>query len=213
MSDSVAITSPTELNASTIRCIDVTPRRCLLRRQRIRAPARSATRTLASRIRSDLQSRVPPLPVQRRIAGILSAYDELIENSQRRIKILEAMARALYREWFVHFRFPGHENHPRVASPLGEIPQGVGGEEAWRDCCIDIEPTASQSADSLRRRRSAIPMAIDRSDVHASSTRASNRAQVVRATIRRTATRSTPAMRCRLPSDEPARCQVAIFAV
>jgi type I restriction enzyme S subunit len=67
---------------------------------------------------------LPPLPVQQRIAGILSAYDELIENSQRRIKILESMARALYREWFVHFRFPGHENHPRVASPLGEIPQG-----------------------------------------------------------------------------------------
>jgi type I restriction enzyme S subunit len=67
---------------------------------------------------------LPPLPVQQRIAGILSAYGELIENSQRRIKILEAMARALYREWFVHFRFPGHENHPRVASPLGEIPQG-----------------------------------------------------------------------------------------
>ena len=68
--------------------------------------------------------RVPPLPIQQRIAGILSAYDELIENSQRRIKLLEAMARALYREWFVHFRFPGHENHPRVPSPLGEIPQG-----------------------------------------------------------------------------------------
>lgn len=67
---------------------------------------------------------LPPLPVQRRIAGILSAYDELIENSRRRIKILEAMARALYREWFVHFRFPGHENHPRIASPLGEIPTG-----------------------------------------------------------------------------------------
>lgn len=67
---------------------------------------------------------LPPLPVQQRIASILSAYDELIENSQRRIKILETMARALYREWFVHFRFPGHENHPRVASPLGEIPQG-----------------------------------------------------------------------------------------
>jgi len=66
----------------------------------------------------------PPLPIQRRIAGILSAYDDLIENSQRRIKILESMARALYREWFVHFRFPGHEKHPRVASPLGEIPQG-----------------------------------------------------------------------------------------
>ena len=68
--------------------------------------------------------RVPPLPIQQRIAGILSAYDELIENSQRRIKLLEAMARALYREWFVHFRFPGHENHPRIPSPLGEIPQG-----------------------------------------------------------------------------------------
>jgi len=64
------------------------------------------------------------LTEQLRIAGILSAYDELIENSQRRIRILETMARALYREWFVHFRFPGHENVPRVASPLGEIPKG-----------------------------------------------------------------------------------------
>jgi type I restriction enzyme S subunit len=54
-----------------------------------------------------LEFNVPPLPVQQRIAGILSAYDELIENSQRRIKILEAMARALYREWFVLFRFSG----------------------------------------------------------------------------------------------------------
>ena len=63
-----------------------------------------------------LEFNVPPLQIQRRIAGILSAYDELIENSQRRIKILESMARALYREWFVHFRFPGHENHTRVPS-------------------------------------------------------------------------------------------------
>jgi type I restriction enzyme S subunit len=67
---------------------------------------------------------LPPLLVQQRIAGILAAYDELIENSQRRIRLLEAMARAFYREWFVHFRFPGHEKHPRVASPLGDIPQG-----------------------------------------------------------------------------------------
>lgn len=67
---------------------------------------------------------LPPLPIQRRIAGILSAYDELIENSQRRIRILETMARALYREWFVHFRFPGHEFVSRVPSALGEIPQG-----------------------------------------------------------------------------------------
>ena len=67
---------------------------------------------------------VPPLPVQRRIAAILSAYDELMENSRRRIRILETMARSLYREWFVHFRFPGHEKIPRVASSLGDIPKG-----------------------------------------------------------------------------------------
>jgi type I restriction enzyme S subunit len=67
---------------------------------------------------------IPPLPIQRRIAGILSAYDDLIENSQRRIKILEEMARRLYREWFVHFRFPGHESCRLVESPLGEIPEG-----------------------------------------------------------------------------------------
>jgi type I restriction enzyme, S subunit len=67
---------------------------------------------------------LPPLPRQLKIAGILSAYDELIENSQRRIQILEAMARALYREWFVEFRFPGHEKIPRVASSLGDVPEG-----------------------------------------------------------------------------------------
>lgn len=68
--------------------------------------------------------RVPPLPVQQRIAGILSAYDDLMENNQRRIRILEAMARSLYREWFVYFRFPCHEKIPRVSSPLGNIPKG-----------------------------------------------------------------------------------------
>ena len=67
---------------------------------------------------------LPQMHVQKRIAGILSAYDELIENSQRRIKILETMARSLYREWFVHFRYPGHESVPLVDSPLGNIPQG-----------------------------------------------------------------------------------------
>jgi type I restriction enzyme, S subunit len=68
--------------------------------------------------------RAPPLPVQHRIAGILSAYDDLLENNQRRIKILEEMARSLYREWFVHFRFPGHEKVKMVPSSLGPIPQG-----------------------------------------------------------------------------------------
>jgi len=72
----------------------------------------------------EFECEFPPLPTQRRIASILSAYDELIENNQRRIRILEDMARSLYREWFVHFRYPGHESVPLLDSPLGQIPQG-----------------------------------------------------------------------------------------
>ena len=89
--------------------------------------ARASGTTVLGIKQSELRKvRIPvcPLPTQQRIAAILSAYDELIENSQRRIKILESIARGLYREWFVHFRFPGYENHPRVASALGEIPKG-----------------------------------------------------------------------------------------
>ena len=84
----------------------------------------AATKFLTLTILNETVIQAPPIAVQQRIANILSAYDELIENSQQRIKILESMARTLYREWFVYFRFPSHENHPRVASPLGEIPQG-----------------------------------------------------------------------------------------
>ena len=72
----------------------------------------------------DFPVKAPQLSVQQRIADVLSAYDELIENNQRRIQILETMAGALYREWFVEFRFPGHENVTRVSSSLGNIPQG-----------------------------------------------------------------------------------------
>ncbi len=66
----------------------------------------------------------PPMQVQHKIAIILSTYDNLIENNTRRIKILEDMAQILYQEWFVHYRFPGHENVPMVQSELGPIPQG-----------------------------------------------------------------------------------------
>ncbi len=52
---------------------------------------------------------LPPLPIQQKIAAVLSAYDDLIENNNRRIAILEKMAEELYREWFVRLRFPGHE--------------------------------------------------------------------------------------------------------
>jgi len=66
----------------------------------------------------------PPLTEQQRIAEILSAYDDLMENNQRRIQLLQEMARALYREWFVHFRFPHNEKVSLVASSLGNIPKG-----------------------------------------------------------------------------------------
>jgi type I restriction enzyme S subunit len=68
--------------------------------------------------------RLPPLPTQRKIAAVLSAYDDLIENNLRRIQILEEMAQNLYREWFVKFRFPGHETARFVDSSLGPIPEG-----------------------------------------------------------------------------------------
>ncbi len=88
---------------------------------------------------------LPPLPVQQRIAGILSAYDELIENNQRRIRILEDMARSLYREWFVHFRYPGHESVPFVDSPLGQVPQGW--EVMSASDCIAINPRVAVPRD------------------------------------------------------------------
>lgn len=69
---------------------------------------------------------LPPLPIQRKVAAILSAYDDLIEKNTRRIQILEEMAQLIYREWFVHYRFPGHENVKMVDSgtEFGEIPEG-----------------------------------------------------------------------------------------
>jgi type I restriction enzyme S subunit len=72
----------------------------------------------------NFEVRLPLLPAQKRIRAILSTYDDLIENNVRRIKILEEMAQAIYREWFVHFRFPGHKKDKLVNSPLGPIPQG-----------------------------------------------------------------------------------------
>lgn len=67
---------------------------------------------------------LPSLVVQRRIAAVLSAYDDLIENNRRRIAILEEMARNLYREWFVEFRFPGHEGVAIVERDGVRAPEG-----------------------------------------------------------------------------------------
>lgn len=70
--------------------------------------------------------KLPSREVQDKIASTLSAFDDLIKNNSRRIEILEEMARRIYREWFVHFRYPGHEDDEPVDSgtDLGEIPEG-----------------------------------------------------------------------------------------
>jgi type I restriction enzyme S subunit len=68
--------------------------------------------------------RIPPISTQRKIVSILANYDGLIENNSQRIAILEEMARRIYEEWFVNFRFPGHENHGFVDSSIGRIPKG-----------------------------------------------------------------------------------------
>ena len=67
---------------------------------------------------------LPPLEYQGRVVRVLGAFSALMENNRRRIEILEEMARLLYREWFVHFRFPGHEDVELVDSVLGPIPKG-----------------------------------------------------------------------------------------
>ncbi len=77
---------------------------------------------------------LPSLDVQRRIADILSAYDDLIENNRRRMALLEEAARLLYREWFVRLRFPGHEHTRLIIGmpegwrkiPLGEVTTKIG---------------------------------------------------------------------------------------
>lgn len=77
---------------------------------------------LNTTILSSVPIRLPALEIQKRIADILSAYDDLIENNQKQIKLLEEAAQRLYKEWFVDLRFPGHENT--------KIVDGV--PEGWR---------------------------------------------------------------------------------
>lgn len=69
---------------------------------------------------------IPPLAIQDSLIAILQSFDELLENCRRRVALLEKMARTIYREWFVKFRYPSHEDVPLVDSALGLIP------EAWQ---------------------------------------------------------------------------------
>lgn len=77
---------------------------------------------------------LPSLGTQRTILDIVGSVDDLIENNRRRVKVLEEMARAIYREWFVKFRYPGHEDVPMVDSALGPIPEGWGAGKIGELC-------------------------------------------------------------------------------
>jgi len=86
---------------------------------------RAGGATMPNLTQDTIRSFKIPFPeCRRKIASILSAYDDLIENNTRRIAILEEMAQVVYREWFVNFKFPGHENAKFVESELGKIPEG-----------------------------------------------------------------------------------------
>lgn len=80
----------------------------------------AAQRTVSLTSLRGMEIELPPLEVQEAIASKLSAYDNLIENNQKQIKLLEEAARRLYKEWFVDLRFPGYENTPIVDG----VPEG-----------------------------------------------------------------------------------------
>lgn len=84
----------------------------------------AATKFLTLSILKSIEVSLPEIDTQQGIVSILSAYDDLMENNTRRIAILEEMARRIYEEWFVRFRFPGHEQVKMAESELGVIPEG-----------------------------------------------------------------------------------------
>ena len=86
---------------------------------------------------------LPPLPTQRKIASILSAYDDLIENNLKRIKLLEEKAQLTYEEWFVRLKFPGHENTP-INKETG-LPQGWKKKKIEDICTVSGGGTPSKA--------------------------------------------------------------------
>ena len=92
-----------------------------------------------------LEVKLPSIEIQKQIAGILSVYDDLIENNQKQIKLLEEAAQRLYKEWFVDLRFPGHENT--------EIVDGV--PEGWNWCkledAIQLDPKVTLTKERMKQ--------------------------------------------------------------
>jgi len=135
------------------------------------------TKKLDTRVLEDWPLPLPPLPIQRKIAAILSAYDELIETHQRRIALLEKLAEEIYREWFVRLRFPGHEKvaiakripsgweRVKVSSVTSFLKRGVApiyddegaslaiNQKCIRDGKLDMKHARSQSKEVPAERR------------------------------------------------------------
>ena len=94
---------------------------------------------------SGIEMALPPIEIQKQIAGILSVYDDLIENNRKQIKLLEEAAQRLYKEWFVDLRFPGHENT--------KIVDGV--PEGWNWCkledAIQLDPKVTLTKERMKQ--------------------------------------------------------------
>ena len=105
----------------------------------------STTKFLTIRMLHDLDIPLPDIRTQRRIADILSAYDDLIENNRKQIKLLEEAAQRLYKEWFVDLRFPGHE-HTKI---VDGVPEG------WEPCSlndvIEFDPKVRLDKDRVKQ--------------------------------------------------------------
>ena len=109
----------------------------------------AAQRTVSLTALRNMKIAVPPMGVQKKIADTLSAYDDLIENNQKQIKLLEEAAQRLYKEWFVDLRFPGHETTP--------ITDGI--PEGWEYCRLE-EVVAFNPKVTLNKNRvkQSVPM-------------------------------------------------------
>lgn len=105
----------------------------------------AATKFLTLKILNQTEVFLPSIEQQTRIASILGAYDDLIEVNRRRIALLEEMARRLFEEWFVNFRFPGHENHNFADTPDGPQPEGWSAGAA--EALIDFDPPTPVARD------------------------------------------------------------------
>ena len=105
----------------------------------------AAQRTVSLGSLRNIKIDVPSLESQKHIADILSAYDDLIENNQKQIKLLEEAAQRLYKEWFVDLRFPGHENT--------KIVDGV--PEGWNWCkledAIQFDPKVTLTKERMKQ--------------------------------------------------------------